>query len=441
MIPPPTDANAIAAAEAAAIAAEEAELAAEAAATANTPMPSQIPLSVNCVTPTPRDMNRGMTHDIGDEVSAPSECEIVCTSPPAHGAHHASLAITMELIHPPPPPPCPPSPCLIPPCPTPICPGIPPLTLPHTSLAATDQLSSDPVMEPINGGFKYSFYLPPTLSSIEPIAGPWRGGTPLTIHGSLLRRFFPIDPSLNATMAEMEASRSHPLEYQTSALCRFGGVNGWPADMPTLPRRPFLMPATFNGSSIAICKAPPWVRRLWPIEPNGGHLATMPFTFLPNGQDEAIWSPKMDASSTGLPSWSHYDPMLSSATPIAGPREASTRITILGRGFGTHASEQRCPASQLANSRRAHSSPSTRRQVQSMRGAAMPSCNESSRPKRPVSTCRYPSASPPTAVIGRGHIPMVIPSLSPITIGQRSRRSAPSLRASRSQAHLLAGSL
>ena len=45
-----------------------------------------------------------------------------------------------------------------------------------------------------------------------------------------------------------------------------------------------------------------------------------------------------------------------------------------------------------------------------------------------VSTCRYPSASPPTAVIGRGHIPMVIPSLSPITIGQRSRRSAPSLR-------------
>ena len=264
---------------------------------------------------------------------AANDTTIVCVTPPAYDAANASLMITYGDG----------------------------LTLPPMHALAPDAASDVPVLDGAAGGFSYAFYRSPTLSAIEPIAGPWRGGTILTVHGSLLRAFQRPAVLTNAsastagvdgdgttanstngpamgdadTWSEEETS-SHPLPARTSPLCRFGAPGG----REPLPSYISYMPAEWNGTDRAMCRTPPWPRALWPMEPViGGVVSDLPFAFFPNGYDEAAWAPKRDGAATTLPRWRHVDAVISSVSPASGPRDATTAITLLGRGFGVHALE------------------------------------------------------------------------------------------------------
>ena len=192
--------------------------------------------------PTPSSHIVGTGSIVPQSPTSADATVIVCVSPPAEDASNASLTIDLGG-------------------------GV---TLPPQSARAADIASGSPVLDSVTGGFSYAFYRPPTLSAIEPIAGPWRGGTMLTIHGSLLQPFRgPIGgtmqadqtapaagaadggPTENATAnadtdALHEGHESHPLPSRTSAICRFGARNGGGP-------LPYLIPAEWNGTERAIC--------------------------------------------------------------------------------------------------------------------------------------------------------------------------------------------
>ena len=176
---------------------------------------------------------------------------------------------------------------------------------------------------------------PPTLSSVQPVAGPWRGGTAITLRGDLL------------AAAGGHTSLLH------SARCRFGD--------PGAPAAALHTRATWHGDDTLVCASPAWRRDRWPAAATpatspttsaaasaaAAALSSLPLTLLYNGVDPtaAGWR-DAPAGEGGAPRpvaadpfiFTHFDQKLSSVVPAAGPRSAPTAITVRGRGLSLHSS-------------------------------------------------------------------------------------------------------
>ena len=197
---------------------------------------------------------------------------------------------------------------------------------------AVDFGNGDTLPSPSATSLVYHYYAPPILSSVEPYAGSWRGGTQITIYGDFFRRD-PTTVTTGNTTAAISSAQSSIL-HELSPACRFGhrAIEGW-------TNVSIVVPAIWNGSDRAICTSPPWPRRLWPPEPNGGLLSMLSLDFASNGIDADGWALRPDGGPTALPAWEHVDPVLSSVAPLSGPRASTTALTVFGRGLGVQADE------------------------------------------------------------------------------------------------------
>ncbi len=200
-------------------------------------------------------------------------------------------------------------------------------------------------------GLVYSFYAPAIISIIEPVGGPYRGGTSLTVHGSffhgrlaleragrrpLCRFGLAVGPSTTAAAATTSTA-AVAIAATAAAAGTAAAIRG-EAGESAVPG-PMYVPAVWNGSSRATCLSPAWPRRWWPPEPSNGRLSSLELGFLPDGAEEAHWQLQSDGTPTGAPQWEHLDTQLSAVRPASGPRAAGTRVTLLGRGLGLYADE------------------------------------------------------------------------------------------------------
>ena len=278
---------------------------------------------------------------------------------------------------------------------------VPPVEAPSTAPSGAAATGAAGAVAGAPSGLVYAYYAPTIISAVEPLGGPYQGGTRLTVHGS----FFERRPALErrggrplcrfglavgppggvaraetataalalaaATAAAAAAAASFEAGYEpesydleSSSVPSDGhqiassvpseadyepesydlespedvGVGGGAA-LSALSGPTLYVPAVWNGSSRATCLAPAWPRRWWPTEPSNGRLSSLALGFLPDGAEEAIWWPRSDGTLTTAPRWAHLDSQLSAVRPASGPRAAGTRVTLLGRGLGVYADE------------------------------------------------------------------------------------------------------
>ena len=265
---------------------------------------------------------------------------------------------------------------------------VPPVEAPSTAPSAATTGAAGAVAG-AQSGLVYAYYAPTIISAVEPLGGPYQGGTRLTVHGS----FFERRPALErrggrplcrfglavgslavgslavgppgglaraetataalalaaATAAAAAAAASFEAGYEPESYDlepesydlespEDVGVGGGAA-LSALSGPTLYVPAVWNGSSRATCLAPAWPRRWWLPEPSNGRLSSLALGFLPDGAEEAIWWPRSDGTLTTAPRWAHLDSQLSAVRPASGPRAAGTRVTLLGRGLGVYADE------------------------------------------------------------------------------------------------------
>ena len=185
-----------------------------------------------------------------------------------------------------------------------------PLPLPAALAAALLGGSSQ-----LSAPLRYGYYAALRVGFVGPIAGPWRGGTRISIHASSLG----LSPAHGLPAAwEVgreggEAGSAGSARHQdASPLCRFGaGASA------------LLVRATWVGAGLASCLAPPWRPALWGTDPV--RLSALPLALLSNGRDVAGYYPRLahgHTATTPQPhaTYSHLVQSLSSVSPQAGPR-------------------------------------------------------------------------------------------------------------------------